>query len=165
MPEGIRNRLADNWRPLLSIADSLGWGQQAREALAEFAREYQDADVGILLLSDIRKVFGHADRMPGKVLLDKLHGLDEADWSEFRGIRGDQMPHKLKIGELASIVRAFGIRSRSIWPLKRTAASKSLKGFYRHQFEDVWRMYCDTDGTSAQSRNANGLHVIKIGSL
>lgn len=164
MPEGIRNRLADNWRPLLSIADSLGWGEQARKALAEFAREYQDADVGILLLSDTQKVFGSADRMPGKLLLDRLHGLDEADWGEFRGIRGDQMPHKLTAGELASIVRAFGIRSRSIWPLKRTTASKSQKGFYRHQFESAWRMYCDTDGTSAQSRHANGLHVVKTGS-
>ena len=53
----LRNRMADNWRPLISIADSLGWGEQAREAMIMFAREFQDADVKILLLGDIRKVF------------------------------------------------------------------------------------------------------------
>lgn len=33
MPKGIHNRLADNWRPLISIANSLGRGDDAREAL------------------------------------------------------------------------------------------------------------------------------------
>jgi len=28
----LRNRMADNWRPLISIADTLGWGEQARAA-------------------------------------------------------------------------------------------------------------------------------------
>ena len=45
MPATLRNRFADNWRPLLSIADALGWGAQAREAMVIFAREFQDADV------------------------------------------------------------------------------------------------------------------------
>ena len=57
MPAGTHNRLADNWRPLISIADSLGWGEQAREAMTIFAREFQDADARILLLIDIRGVF------------------------------------------------------------------------------------------------------------
>ena len=57
LPTALRNRIADNWRPLISIADCLGWCDQAREALVIFAREYHDADVKILLLGDIRKVF------------------------------------------------------------------------------------------------------------
>ena len=57
MPAKLRNRMADNWRPLISIADSLGWGEPAREAMGIFAREFHDADVKILLLSDIRNVF------------------------------------------------------------------------------------------------------------
>jgi Protein of unknown function (DUF3631) len=32
MPPSLRNRAADNWRPLLSIADSLGYGEAARVA-------------------------------------------------------------------------------------------------------------------------------------
>jgi hypothetical protein len=158
MPAGIRNRLGDNWRPLLSIADSLGWGEQAREAMLIMAREYQDADTKILLLDDIRRVFDAkaADRLPSKVLLDALHGLD-ADWNEFRGVRGDGSPHKLRQTELASMLREFRIRPQTIWPPQRTAASKSAKGYRRSQFEEAWRVYCAHDGTTAHAGNIRSL--------
>ncbi|WP_426525624.1 DUF3631 domain-containing protein [Bradyrhizobium sp. McL0615] len=164
MPEGIDNRLADNWRPLLSIADNLGWGEEARKALAEFARQYQDADVSIQLLEGIRKVFGTTDRMSSQTLLEALIELDDADWSEFRGVRGDQSPHTLKAGEMALLLRNFGIRSRSIWPANRTPASKSSKGYLRQHFEEAWRRYC-SDGTTAQSRKVNALPGIKSGTV
>jgi hypothetical protein len=32
MPSSLRNRAADNWRSLLSIADSFGYGEAARDA-------------------------------------------------------------------------------------------------------------------------------------
>jgi hypothetical protein len=158
MPAGMRNRFADNWRPLLSIADSLDCGTQAREAMIIIAGEFQDADVRILLLSDIRKVFdAHAvDRLPSKTLLGALNALD-ADWELFRGVRGEQQPHRLKDSELASILREFGIRPRTIWPQNRTANSKSAKGYRRSQFEEVWRVYCADDGTTAQDNNIRSL--------
>jgi hypothetical protein len=122
MPAGMRNRFADNWRVLLSIADSLGWGERAREAMIKFEREYVDADAKILLLSDIRKLFDARgfDRMASKALLGALHALDEAEWCEFRGTRGDQQPHRMRDTELASMLRDFGIRPRTIWPPNRT---------------------------------------------
>jgi hypothetical protein len=162
MPAGMRNRFADNWRPLLSIADSLGWGTQAREAMVIFAREFQDADVKILLLNDIRKVFdAHAvDRLPSKRLLDALHGLDEAGWCEFRGVRSEQQPHRLKDSEVAAMLREFSIRPRTIWPPNRTAQTRSSKGYYRCAFENAWRAYCTDDGTAAQSRKSKGLHLV-----
>jgi hypothetical protein len=59
LPEGLRNRPADNWRPLIAIADSFGpaWGVIAREAAVEFARTYRDEDAGVILLNDIRGIF------------------------------------------------------------------------------------------------------------
>ena len=154
----LRNRMADNWRPLISIANSLGWGEQAREAMLVFAREYHDADVRILLLGDIRKVFdtSRVDRLPSKTLLAALHGLD-ADWNEFHGIRGEQQPHKLKETELASMLREFKIRPSTIWPPNRTARSRSAKGYRRSQFEEAWRAYCADDGTTAQPNNIRTL--------
>lgn len=94
MPEELRNRLSDNWRPLLAIADSLGMGDEAREAAIAFAHAFVDADVRLLVLADIHKVFdaGAVDRLTTSALLDALHGLDGSDWGEFRGIRGDQSP-------------------------------------------------------------------------
>jgi Protein of unknown function (DUF3631) len=165
MPGGLRNRFADNWRPLISIADHLGWADRAREAMVAFAREFQDADVKILLLVDIRKVF-HAkavDRLPSTTLLTALHEMDDADWKEFRGIRGDQQPHKLKDSELASMLRDFKIRPRTIWPLNRTADSKSTKGYRRAAFEPVWVAYCAEDGTTAHPSQVNGLRLASAG--
>jgi hypothetical protein len=149
----MQNRFADNWRPLISIADSLGWGKQAREAMVIFAHEYHDADVKILLLIAIRRVFDmrRVDCLPSKKLLEALHGMDEAEWSEFCGVRGDQSPHKLKVTELARMLREFKIRPRSLWPKNRTATSKSKKGYRRSQFEEAWRKYCAEDGTPAHA--------------
>jgi hypothetical protein len=159
MPAGMRNRFADNWRPLISIADSLGWGEQARAAMIAFAREYQDADAKILLLTDIRKVFNarKEDRLPSKTLLDALHALDGCEWSEFSGVRGEQQPHKLKDSELAIMLRDFAIRPRTIWPLNRTTKSKSAKGYRRAQFEEVWRKYCADDVTTSHANNIRSL--------
>jgi hypothetical protein len=156
----LRTRFADNWRALISIADALGWGEQAREVMTIFSREYRDADVKIILLVAIRQVFDtcQADCLPTKDLLDALYALDEAEWCEFRGLRGDQQPHKLRWTELASMLREFGIKSRTIWPPNRTATSRSAKGYRREQFEEVWRKYCD-DGTSSQPSNIRHLRL------
>jgi Protein of unknown function (DUF3631) len=156
----LRTRFADNWRVLISIADALGWGEQAREAMTIVARAYRDADVKILLLGDIRKVFDtrEFDCMPTKALLDALYVLDEAEWCEFRGIRGDQQPHRLREAELASMLREFKIRPHTIWPANRTAKSKSAKGYRRSQFEEAWRRYCN-DGTASHTSNVKSLRA------
>jgi hypothetical protein len=42
----LRNRVADNWRTLISIADCFGaaWAQLARDAAVTFAHTYHDED-------------------------------------------------------------------------------------------------------------------------
>jgi hypothetical protein len=159
MPETRNRRHADNWRPLISIADSLGYGVQAREAMIHFVREYHDADVRLILLDDIRKVYdAHAvDRLPTKALIAALLDLDDADWNEFRGVRGEQQPHKLKDSELAAMLREFKVMPHTIWPLNRTDESRSAKGYRRAQFEELWRVYCSDDGTASQASNIRSL--------
>jgi hypothetical protein len=158
-----RNRFADNWRPLVAIADSLGWSEQARAAMIVFTREYQDADVKILLLTDIRRVFDmcKADHLPTKTLLDALQALNGGgDWSEFSGVRGDQQPHKLRDSEVATMLRDFGIKPRGIWPLNRTATSKAAKGYLRRHFEDAWSRYCSDDVTASHASNIKALSLV-----
>jgi hypothetical protein len=156
----MRNRWADNWRPLISIADALGWGAQARNAMLMFAREYHDADIKITLLTAIRKVFDAraVDALPTKTVLDALYELDEAEWCEFRGTRGDQQPHRLRETELSSMLKEFGIGPRTVWPRNRSASSRSAKGYRRSQFEDAWRKYCD-DGTASHTSNIRSLRL------
>jgi Protein of unknown function (DUF3631) len=160
-----RNRYADNWRVLIAIADTLGWGDEAREAMMVFLRERHDVDCKINLLIDCRKAFGKLDRILGKTLLAALHAMDDAEWTEFRGVRGDQQPHKMRDTELAVMLRDFEIRPRSIWPARRTATSKSAKGYRRAQFEDAWSRYCPEDGTAEQPSNIRSLRLAGDGTV
>jgi hypothetical protein len=160
MPTNLRNRFADNWRPLIAIADSLGWGERAREAMMTFAREYRDADVKILLLIDIRKVFDKlsVDWLPTKTLLTELHPLEGGEWSEFLGIKSDGQPHKLRDTELAFLLRDFKIKKRVIWPPgRRTASTKSANGYRRRFFEDAWDRYCPEDITPSHPSDFKSL--------
>jgi Protein of unknown function (DUF3631) len=156
MPEGLRNRLADNWRILVSIGDacSAAWGKLARDAGIALSNG-RDEDLGVLLLSDIRDIFDRrkVDRLSSAViiadLIDVAHGL----WSEWRGPRDDQTPRNLSQGELARMLAPFGIRPKSIWPPRRGGRDKSAKGYQRAQFEAAWASYCG--GTPAQRNNVS----------
>src|SRR5262249_54511540 len=116
LPSELVDRLADNWRPLIAIADSFGpeWGRIARLTAVHFARSYYEEDIPILLLMSIRDVFNAlgTDRITGKHLLEALHRLEDGGWSEFCGIKGDRPSHKLRNSELRAMLRMFGIESR-----------------------------------------------------
>ena len=161
MPPQLRNRQADNWRPLIAIADSFGpgWGAAARDAAVTFQEEYSDEDAGVMLLTDIRDLFNtrRVDRLASATIVAALNDLEDGPWCEWRGVRDDQTPRRFSQGELARLLAPFGIRSRSIWPPRRDAGSKSAKGYHRWQFENAWRSYCDGDGTAAQRKNIRHL--------
>ena len=78
LPEQLFNRTADNWRPLIAIADRLGadWPGRARiaaEELSGFA-ESQSGSLGIELLADIREAFARRefDRFASESLIAEL---------------------------------------------------------------------------------------------
>jgi hypothetical protein len=164
MPPQLRNRQADNWRPLIAIADSFGgeWPRLAREAAVAFASAQQDEDAGVVLLHDIRDVFNarSVDRMFSVELVRALNNIDDAMWSEWRGLRGDQQPHRMSPGEVARLLGPFGIRPRTIWPPNRAAGGRSAKGYFRAQFEQAWRSYCGEDGTPSQQAGAGHLRLV-----
>jgi len=159
MPAKLRNRQADNWRPLIAIADACRQGDVAREAAIAFASKARhDDDPGVILLRDIRALFDgrQVDRLASAAIVETLNGLDGL-WTEWRGIEDDQQPHRLSQGELARLLAAFGIRPGTIWPIPRGPQTRSLKGYYRSQFEAAWRSYC-SDGTPSQPSNLRYLH-------
>jgi hypothetical protein len=169
MPPGLGiNRIADNWRCLLSIADALGWGERARAAMVIFAREQWGADLTIALLNDIRKAFDserRVDWLPTKLLLAALHDLDGSGWSHFCGVDHNKQPHALTDGDLALMLKPFRIRPRTIWPSPRKPESKSAKGYRRSQFEGAWRKYCPEDDMRAQASNIKALRPVRDGTL
>ena len=139
MPGKIVNRAADNWRPLLAIADACGteWGERARQAASIMTSDYQDEDLGVTLLTDIRKVFEtlDTDRVPSADLVGGLLLMDEAPWSEWRGPRGDQQPRRLSLSGLAGMLSSFqnplaldpGREARPTRPARATSAPTSRR--------------------------------------
>lgn len=56
LPEGLYNRMADNWRPLVAVADAIGsdWPQRARKAALALSNLIEeDRSLGVELLADI----------------------------------------------------------------------------------------------------------------
>ena len=160
MPPELRGRQADNWRPLLSIADACGpaWSALAREAAIAFARTDRDEDVAVTLLHHIREVFDASlvDRIASKLLIERLLEHDEM-WSEYRGVHWTEQPRKLTQGTLALLLQPFQIRPRKFWPPNRTSTTRSHRGYFRSAFEAAWRSYCDAGGTPEQSRDLRQL--------
>jgi hypothetical protein len=142
MPEGIQDRDADVWEPLLAVADLVGgaWPVRAREAAKVLvaASKETEPSLGIRLLTDVRQVFD-ADTLPSKVLLQKLRDLEESPWHDLRGKPLDERG-------LAHRLRQYDIKSKNI----RTDGSVS-KGYARGDFQDVWDRYLPPHTPSEKS--------------
>jgi Protein of unknown function (DUF3631) len=157
VPRELKNRAADNWRPLLAIADALGWSDFARDAARAFARTFHDEDAGVILLEDCRTIFDRTgvDRLTSEALIVALLEPEgDISWSEWRGVRDDQQPRKLSQGELARLLRPFRILPRS---MRVKGNLKTKKGYFRQQFESAWARYCSERGTPLQESNVKYL--------
>jgi hypothetical protein len=153
-------RLEDNCRPLISVADSLGRGAEARAALIEFCAGLPSSDVGVQALEDCRKVwateaehlftFGAFDRISKKAL---VAGLIEQNpfWGSWRGLKDKGQPHELTTGELSALLLGFGIATKTVWPLRRKPGDKSTPGWLLSQFERPWAEHCSEGDTPTQT--------------
>jgi Protein of unknown function (DUF3631) len=160
MPPGLRDRAADNWRVLLAIADDLGHGEEARSAAITLCANRPDEDPGVTLLRDILTIFEKLgfDRISSALIVSELLGIEDGNWCEWRGVRDDRPPHKLTQTELASLLRPFQIRPKTVWPARRQSGDKSRRGYFRIQFEDAWRRYGPSADTPTQPRKIIPLH-------
>lgn len=153
MPPGIFNRKADNWRPLLSIADIAGGEWPARARAAAVALSTVDADdaesLKVQLLSDIKSIFEAQteDRMPTKDLVAALHELEERPWNDFR--RGKPLSTR----QLGDMLRSFKIVSTTI----RFANGRVAKGYRESGFKEAFSRYLgDSAVTTLQVNETAG---------
>src|SRR5262249_29424955 len=81
MPAALSNRPADNWRPLLAIADTVGgdWPARASAAALAISNVPVDDDRNVELLRDIRRVFEETgvDHLGAEALVNYLVGLPD----------------------------------------------------------------------------------------
>jgi hypothetical protein len=142
MPEGVTDRPADVWEPLLAIADAAGgdWPKRARAACLTLVKAAQTGDkhsLGIRLLTDLRDhVLIGMDRLPTVAILDRLNALDDAPWADLQGKPLDSRRLSRMLGEYMTADNE-PVASRNI----RTAGGV-LKGYYASDLTDAWARYC-----------------------
>jgi putative DNA primase/helicase len=135
LPPTLGDRPADNWRPLLAIADLIGLGTAARTAALGLAPADDDGeDLGVQLLADIRQIFDNAavPKLSSAAIVGHLIAMEERPWAEFGRAR-----RPITTNALARMLRPFKIRPGGTI---RTAAS-TAKGYYRATFEQAWSAY------------------------
>jgi putative DNA primase/helicase len=134
IPDVLNDRAADNWRPLLAIADLAGgdWPKRARDAACLLSGEGHDAtSVNVELLADIRLAFGDVDVIRSGDLVAKLTADPERPWAEWK--RGKPLTQK----QLAGLLKPFRIISETVHP----AGLADAKGYRRDRFEGAWEAY------------------------
>ena len=91
LPAGFDNRLADNWRLMLAIADLAGgeWADQARQAATAIARVVTaDMSIGTKLLADIKDIFviTAVDRLSSLELVEALGEIEGHPWADWKSL-------------------------------------------------------------------------------
>jgi hypothetical protein len=142
IPDVLNDRAADNWRPLLAIAELAGgeWPRRAREAACLLSGEGHEApSKNVELLADIRRAFGDDNALRSVDLVAKLVADPERPWVEWQ--RGKPLSPK----QLGSLLAPFRITSETV----RIAGLADAKGYQRSRFEELWEVYLAGQSTSA----------------
>jgi len=105
IPEGLNDRAADNWRPLLALADLAGgdWPEDARRAaMCISGNDSESESTALQLIRDCLLVMDEEEELRSTELVDKLLELPDAPWRDW-----PITPHKV-----ARLLRPFGIKPR-----------------------------------------------------
>jgi uncharacterized protein DUF3631/VirE-like protein len=143
LPDGVFNRLADNWRPLFAIAQIAGgdWPQRCATALGELiSREDVEAQgLGVMLLNDLRQMFDEngAKRIFSKDLVQCLCKLTDRPWLEVH--RGKPITERWLAGQLGR----FGIHSKTL-----RIDDDRAKGYETADFKEVFERYIPAEQVS-----------------
>jgi hypothetical protein len=148
------SRLKDVCLALLSVADSLGHGAEARQALIELSAARPPRDDGEQALKDAKLVFEALgiDRISKKDLTKEIMQRGDPMWGYYRGLDGRQTPHELRPTEMANIFARFHLYAKTVWPKGPRKPGGSAAGYYKTQFEKPWAKHCPDSSTSSQAR-------------
>jgi hypothetical protein len=136
VPPNLFNRAADNWRPLLAIAEVAGgdWPRKAREIAARTVDADQMKRIG--LLADIREVFAtrRVDKIKSADLAAALVAMEGHPWAEYgrsgKPLSANGLARMLSGDHIIPKTVRFGIGSED-----------TAKGYEREQFADAFARY------------------------
>jgi hypothetical protein len=133
MPPEIQDRDADVWESLFVVANAAGgdWPRLCREAAVALVMESRESSpsLGVRLLSDLRDVFGAAEKMSTETILNALNTKDDAPWGELRG------KPLTNIG-MSRLLRGYGIKPKAV-----RIGAHTPRGYSREDFWDAWKRY------------------------
>jgi hypothetical protein len=147
MPDGVVDRAAEIWEPLLATAEQAGghWPATARAACEYFVKHTSttETSLGVRLLADLHELFTSrgVDRMTSAEIVATLTDLDEAPWADLNG-------RPLDNRRLAKELGRYGVVSKNI-----KQPGGGVQRGYRTDGPDglaeVWRRYLPESATSA----------------
>jgi Protein of unknown function (DUF3631) len=151
MPAGTINRAADNWRPLLAVADMAGgaWPERARRAVIELSDDSEDAmSSGVLLLADLRELF---TKQPSGVLftreiLKALHADETRPWPEWKSGR------PITDRQLASLLKPYKIKPKTV-----RRGTETDKGYKLDWFADAFASYLPPRSVTASQASIHAV--------
>jgi hypothetical protein len=164
IPEVLNDRAADNWEPLLAIADLAGneWPRLARTAAVKLSA---DSEVGaesdkVRLLADIRAIFEELalDRLPSASLVAELVKDADGRWAAY-GRNSKPITQR----QVATLLSEFTTPSGAkIKPRNVRTDGKVPKGYAREDFADAFERYLSP---SPLSQSATPLQTNDISDL
>lgn len=138
VPEALHDRAADNWRPLLAIADLAGgeWPERARRAARRLAGlgDGDDGSVRTLLLRDLRELFRRcrSDRLPSADVAEALEEMEERPWPEWGRSR-----KPITQAGIARLLKPFNVRPKVV----KLPDGSTPRGYLLEEMEEVFRRY------------------------
>jgi hypothetical protein len=144
IPGELDDRAADNWEPLLAIADAMGgpWPGRARTAAVCLSndRDEMEEDYGLLLLDDLFDLVetGALQMDAGLSAEDtcsQLYLMSDRPWS-----RWGRLPEGLMPVHLAKILRPFGLKS-----VQRRHGVSVVRRYELEPLRDAFRRYLGKD--------------------
>ena len=132
MPEGFDNRLGDNYRLVVAIADLAGgdWPDLARQAAQSISGTIIIASTRTRLLGAIRIAIEAADAIGSAELVVKLAAEADSEWAEWKSGK------PLTQNQLARLLKPL-----HIFPGPVRVEGRQVRGYLRTQFEDAWERY------------------------
>ncbi len=136
VPRSLNDRAADNWRPLIAIADLWGgtWPDEARLAATILSEAVDEGDTApsVQILGDIRVIFTerNTDRLSSQTIADDLGAREDRPWSEWKGRK------PITAVQLARLLKPHGVRPKEMW-----IAGAKTRGYELADFADAFGRY------------------------
>ena len=136
MPEALHGRAADNWRPLIAIADRAGgeWPERLRMIATKAIAKSSDETRAMVLLADIKTIFESrgVDQLHSEELVEALIAMEGRPWAEWNRGKADQ---QASVG--AAISSRFEVKPVEVWSNGKNQSGYTLKAleplFTRYQ--------------------------------